>query len=101
MTKRIINYFKNFGNIYAERRYYEIPNTWCADPMKRESFLETEAYKGVSYKNKYLYTFEFWIVHISISSPAWLIIIYYKELEPYVHYVMKKGICFILNLFFK
>lgn len=101
MSNKIINYLKNFGNFYAERRYYEIPTDWCADPMMREIKLKDKAYKGVPYKNKYLYDFESWVIYISISSPAWLTLIYFKELEPYVHHVMKKGICFILNLFLK
>jgi hypothetical protein len=97
---KIIKYFQNFGNIYTEKRYYKIPSTWCADPMMREITIKDESYVGVSYKNKHLYLFEFWTIMIVISSPAWLIIVFSKEVEPHAQHVMRKGICFILNIFF-
>ena len=101
MSNKIIKYLKNFGNIYTEKRHYEIPNTWCADPMMREIIIKDEAYVGVPYKNKYLYMFEFWTIIIITTSPVWLIILYFKQIEPYVQCAMKKGMCFILNIFFK
>jgi hypothetical protein len=67
-------YFRNFGNMYAERREVNVVGEppRGMSPVEYYYLLEEKVYKGVPYKNKYLYFIEFWIIGIFMFSPFWL-----------------------------
>ena len=99
--RKIKRYLLNFGNNYAE--YREVPKTTkCGMEMFSEEVqLEEIAYRGVKYKNKYLFFIEYWICTSFMFSPFWLGYLFRDYIYPVLMWSFKMILTVLLWRFIK